>query len=58
MNKNIIDISVGTGAITTPAWVTTVTGVGELVIVTLGIVLVTIRLLIALRDYRDRNSKD
>ena len=54
MNKTVIDVGVGAGAISMP-WLTTATGIGELVIVTLGVGLVIIRLLIAIRDYRSKH---
>lgn len=52
MNKTVVDISIGAGAISVPAWLTSAIGVGELIIVSLGIALISIRLMIALREWR------
>jgi|TARA_Y100001973_G_C5201610_1_gene338156 hypothetical protein len=57
MNKTTMDIGIGAGAIATPAWLTTATGVGELIIVGLGIALVAVRLMISLREWKS-TSKD
>ena len=56
MNKTAVDISIGAGAVSVPAWLSTAVGAGELIIVCLGIGLVTIRLLIALREYITKRS--
>ena len=52
MNKSAVDVGIGAGAISVPAWLTTATSVGELVVVGLGIGLVSMRLIIAWRELR------
>ena len=50
MNKTAVDISIGAGAVSVPAWLSTAVGAGELIIVCLGIGLVVVRLMISWRE--------
>ena len=53
MNKTAIDLSVGAGAITMPWWVQLTSGM-ELVIAVTGVCLVSVRLAIAIREWKQK----
>ena len=55
MNKTAIDLSVGAGAITMPWWVQLTSGTGmKLLIAVGGVVLISFRLAMAYKEWRQR----
>ena len=54
MNKTVVDLSVGAGAVTMPWWWVKLTSGLELVIAVGGVCLVSIRLAIAIREWRQK----
>ena len=53
MNKTVVDLSVGAGAVTMPWWVELTSGL-ELLIVVGGLALIGFRLAMAYREWRQR----
>ena len=53
MNKTAIDLSVGAGAVSMPWWIQLTSGM-ELLIAVGGVVLISFRLAIAIREWRQR----
>ena len=53
MNKNVVDLSVGAGAITMPWWIQLTSGL-ELLIAVGGVVLISFRLAMAYKEWRQR----
>ena len=53
MNKTAIDLSVGAGAITVPWWVELTSGM-ELLIAVGGVVLISFRLVMAYREWKNK----
>ena len=53
MNKTAIDLSVGAGAISIPWWIQLTSGL-ELLIAVGGVVLISFRLIMAYREWRQK----
>ena len=53
MNKTAIDLSVGAGAITLPWWVQLTSGM-ELLMAVGGLLLISVRLVIAFREWKKK----
>jgi hypothetical protein len=53
MNKTAIDLSVGAGAITIPWWVQLTSGL-ELLMAAGGLILISVRLVIAFREWKQK----
>ena len=53
MNKTAIDLSVGAGAITLPWWVQLTSGL-ELLMAVGGLLLISVRLVIAIREWKKK----
>ncbi len=53
MNKTVVDLSVGAGAITIPWWVQLTSGL-ELLIAVGGLALISFRLAMAIREWKQK----
>ena len=53
MNKNVVDLSVGAGAITMPWWIQLTSGL-ELLIAVGGLALISFRLAMAFKEWRQK----
>ncbi len=53
MNKTVVDLSVGAGAISMPWWVELTSGL-ELVIAVGGVFLISVRLAVAFREWKQK----
>jgi hypothetical protein len=54
MNKTVVDLSVGAGAVTMPWWWVQLTSGLELLIAVCGLALISFRLAIAIREWRQK----
>jgi len=53
MNKTVVDLSVGAGAITVPWWIQLTSGL-ELVMAVGGLLLISVRLVVAFREWKQK----
>ena len=53
MNKTVVDLSVGAGAITVPWWIQLTSGL-ELVMAVGGLLLISVRLAVAFREWKQK----
>ena len=53
MNRKVIDLTVGAGGITVPWWVELTSGL-ELVMAVGGLLLISVRLVIAIREWKQK----
>ena len=53
MNKTVVELSVGAGAITVPWWIQLTSGL-ELVMAVGGLLLISVRLVVAFREWKQK----